>query len=358
MTEQHSGGTDRRAFLTTGAALAVGGLTFGDWTPALGADATLPKRKLGRTGLEVTTLAFGTIQLRDNQHVKVLEHAIDAGINYVHTCPGYQGGHAMAVVGEVMKTKRDKVYLALKTDPRDVDRCLKVLNTDHVDVLIPDNGNFSDEVKAGYDKAKAAGKIRFTGFACHNGMAQRMASAIDAKWLDVNLVKYNEGCRGEIDPVMERAVKEQKMGFMAMKVRHPNFAAGIRSLLSNPNLTCVTPGMGNIEQVDQNIAALTQKNARTRWEDHEHAHWVASCAGKLCSMCGKCDHVCPQQIALTDYLRAELYRERGDLTLARDLVHSIPRRHSVAACTNCGHCNHICHKGVDVVGVMQGVARV
>ncbi len=350
--------TDRRGFLTTtGAILAAGKLLFGDWRPAQAA-GTLPKRKLGRTGCEVTVLSFGGIQLADASHQRVLEDAIDKGINFIHTAAGYTGGRSIQVVGEAMKTRRDKVFLAIKTSPRDVDRCLKILNTDHIDVLIPDHGDFSDGPREAFTKVKESGKIRAIGFACHKGMAERLERAITAGWLDVMLSAYNEGVRGELDEVMARAVKEQKMGFMAMKVRHRDFGAGLRSLLRNPNLATVTPGMASTQQVDQNLAALTQENAQTRREDREHAQWVADLADAQCNLCGHCDHSCPQRIALGEYLRADLYRERGDAHLAQQLVAAIPPRQSLAACNNCGACTQSCRRRVDVLGVARGMAGV
>jgi len=349
--------TDRRAFLTTGAALAAGGLMFGEWTPA--SAAALPKRKLGRTGLMVTTLSFGGIQLSDDSHKRVLEHAIDAGINLIHSCPGYTGGRSMKVVGDVMKTKRKSVYLAIKASPGDVDRCLQTLNTDVIDILIPDSADFSDKEKEAYAKLQKAGKIRFSGFACHNGMAKRLEAAIDAGWRDVMLISYNAGNRGGLDDVIAKAVKAQKMGFMAMKVRAGgDFGAGLRSLLKNDDIHTLTPGMNSVQQIDANIAAVTQRNADTRREDREFARYCSTLAGKLCTHCGHCDQACPQRVAIGEYLRADLYRERGDLRLAQDLVRSIPRRQSVAACTRCGRCDHACERQLSVMDLIHDVARV
>ncbi|MBI2299477.1 MAG: hypothetical protein HYU66_11135, partial [Armatimonadetes bacterium] len=62
-----------------GAGLAAATLMFGDWTPA--AAASLPKRKLGRTGLNVTTITAGTVRCTDR---RVIDHALDRGINLVH----------------------------------------------------------------------------------------------------------------------------------------------------------------------------------------------------------------------------------------------------------------------------------
>jgi hypothetical protein len=361
------GHTSRRGFMAIGgAAAAAGALMFGDWTPARAADAVLPKRTLGRTGLQVTCLAYGGIQLTDASSRAALEHAIDRGVNYVHTCPGYTGGKSIQVVGEVMRTRRDKVYLALKTDPHDVDRCLKILNTDHVDVLIPDTWGINrsgrdpegaDE-KAKYDALKQAGKIRFAGFATHNDQVDRLTAAYKGGWRDVVLIAKYLSNQQAFEPLYEAAAKSG-MGIMAMKVAsgpQATFAEKIRVHLKNPNIACVTPGMNSIDQIDQNIATVCATIAELRHGGGQVAAATGAVHGE-CTLCGDCVKVCAPGVALLDYLRADLYRDRGDVRLAQDLVRAIPARNSLAACTHCGHCNHTCQHGVDVVGVMEHLAR-
>ena len=156
-------GASRREFMvTSGAVVAASGLVFGDWTAAQAATG-LPKRKLGRTGLNVTALAFGGIQVSDSSHRRVVDAAIDKGINLIHSCPGYTGGKSIQIIGESMRTKRDKVYLAIKCSPGEIDNVLRTLNTDHIDVMIPDTRDMSDREKEAYAKLRQAGKIRFSG---------------------------------------------------------------------------------------------------------------------------------------------------------------------------------------------------
>lgn len=349
--------TDRRQFLTTGAALAAGGLLFGDWTPAQAAG--LSKRTLGRTGLRVTTLGLGTMNLSDDAHKQIVSHAIEKGINLVHTAPDYKNGKSMRVVGAALKGKRSSVYLAVKCSPSSVDTVLKAMGTDHIDLLLPDSGDFSESVRAQVAAVKKAGKVRFAGFACHTGMAERLKAAVSAGWPDVNLIKYNAGNKSELDAAINKAASGAKMGFIAMKVNTGgNFGAGLRALLKNTNIAAVCPGMSSLQQIDTAYAGVTGATAFREQEDREYAHYAATCAGKLCSSCGHCDAVCPRQVSIADYLRADLYRGRGDGDYARELLLSIPARHSVAACNHCGQCNHACHKHLDVMSLVGGLKLV
>jgi aryl-alcohol dehydrogenase-like predicted oxidoreductase len=115
-------------------------------------------RKLGRTGLDISPIAFGGATItythksanwdpRSDEGRKVvvntLHHALDRGINYIDTSPLYGDGYSESMVGEVMKTRRKDCVLASKSwyelDKQgtidSVHASLKRLNTDYIDVL-------------------------------------------------------------------------------------------------------------------------------------------------------------------------------------------------------------------------------
>jgi len=83
--------------------------------------AELPKRTLGRTGLEVTTLGFGAMELRgapvgpaitDQQAEKVLNAVLDAGINFIDTSIDY--GRSEELIGRFIAHRRAEYFLASK----------------------------------------------------------------------------------------------------------------------------------------------------------------------------------------------------------------------------------------------------
>jgi aryl-alcohol dehydrogenase-like predicted oxidoreductase len=75
-------------------------------------------RQLGRTGLMVSELVFGTERITPD-NVRPLEVAIERGINYFDTAPQYGKGAAETSLGKVLNTpsKRDKVFIATKISP-------------------------------------------------------------------------------------------------------------------------------------------------------------------------------------------------------------------------------------------------
>jgi aryl-alcohol dehydrogenase-like predicted oxidoreductase len=83
--------------------------------------AELSKRTLGRTGLEVTTLGFGAMELRgapvgpeisDQQAEKVLNAVLDAGINFIDTSIDY--GRSEELIGRFIAHRRSEYFLASK----------------------------------------------------------------------------------------------------------------------------------------------------------------------------------------------------------------------------------------------------
>src|SRR5436305_10125629 len=115
---------------------------------------TLPQRPLGKTGVQVPVLGYGTaplgkIKLLDapliHKSARLLNHAIDRGITYLDTSPDYG---SQPKVSEVMKTRRDEVFLATKVNKRrrydvlnELRQNLKELQTDHVHLVQVDAVN-------------------------------------------------------------------------------------------------------------------------------------------------------------------------------------------------------------------------
>jgi aryl-alcohol dehydrogenase-like predicted oxidoreductase len=83
--------------------------------------ADLPKRELGRTGLQVTTLGYGAMELRgaprardttEAQAESILNAVLDAGINYIDTSIDY--GVSEERIGRYISHRRSEYYLASK----------------------------------------------------------------------------------------------------------------------------------------------------------------------------------------------------------------------------------------------------
>src|ERR1017187_9715543 len=133
---------NRRQFLEAVAMGVVAAPAFGSLPPN-----KLPQRRLGRTGLTVPILGFGSgsrflMYQNEDKAIEALNRAIDLGITYLDTAHEYGNGLSEERIGRVMATRRKEVTLATKIKARTADAArsqielsLKRLRTDHLDVL-------------------------------------------------------------------------------------------------------------------------------------------------------------------------------------------------------------------------------
>jgi len=146
-------------------------------------------RLLGRTGVEVSPLALGTMMFGEwgnkdvEDSVRVIHRAIDSGINFVDTADVYSGGQSEEIVGKALKGHRDQVVLATKffmpmgEGPnsgggsrrhimRAVEASLRRLDTDYLDlyqVHRPSALMDVDETLGALTDLVRQGKVRYIG---------------------------------------------------------------------------------------------------------------------------------------------------------------------------------------------------
>ncbi|MEZ4616471.1 MAG: aldo/keto reductase [Caldilineaceae bacterium] len=103
-------------------------------------------RTLGRTGLKVSALALGTVELGMDYGIGTPDHfvrppemaaialvhaALDVGINFIDTARAY--GESEVVLGKALRGRRDQVVLATKVNLHQPDGTLPVASALHPD---------------------------------------------------------------------------------------------------------------------------------------------------------------------------------------------------------------------------------
>ncbi|HSL86019.1 MAG TPA: aldo/keto reductase, partial [Bacteroidales bacterium] len=150
--------------------------------------SAMPTHSFGKTGYKVGVLSLGgqaTIEIkgREEESEKIINRAIDLGINYIDTAASYGQGVSQLNIGRVMKTRRSEVWLSTKTHDRSYDgsmrlleESLKNLQTDHLDLWQLHNVQRQDQVDQIFaangaikalEKAKAEGIVRYLGITGH-----------------------------------------------------------------------------------------------------------------------------------------------------------------------------------------------
>jgi aryl-alcohol dehydrogenase-like predicted oxidoreductase len=196
---------------------------------------------LGKTGIKTSRLAMGTgtvgfaggsNQTRMGQLVKLLVGGYDSGLIFFDTADSY-GSHP-EVAAALKQVGRIKAVVMTKCDDRDpkeakadIDRYLKELGTDYIDICLIHCVTEADwttryrGVMDVFEEAKEKGKIRAHGVSCHSIEALRAAAK--SPWVEVDLVRLNPvGAYMDADPqTVISVIKEmraQDKGIIGMKI--------------------------------------------------------------------------------------------------------------------------------------------
>jgi aryl-alcohol dehydrogenase-like predicted oxidoreductase len=183
----------------------------------------MQKRRLGRTGLEVSVLGYGAGAVgglftkgASADQERAIARAIEAGINYFDTAALYGNGESEKNLGRVLKAQKANVVVGTKVRlsaehranvgkaiEQGMNDSLSRMGWDHVDLfqlhnplVAKDAGDklaidiALNEVAPALEKLKKAGKTRFIGF---SGVGETAAlhQAIDSKLFDTVQVVYN-----------------------------------------------------------------------------------------------------------------------------------------------------------------------
>ncbi len=166
-----------------------------DWARALGdvgaqaSTGVIPRRPLGRTGIEVSALCLGGAHLSrlgsEAEAVSLVHEAIEAGIDFMDNAWEYAGGRAEEWMGKALVGRRDKVFLMTKvcSHGRDkkvamqqLEESLRRLRTDYLDLWQIHEVIYEDDPDRHFApggaiealvEAKKQGKVRFLGFTGH-----------------------------------------------------------------------------------------------------------------------------------------------------------------------------------------------
>lgn len=159
--------------------------------PAAASPATgdIPKRMLGKTGVQVSALCFGGAHWGglsdDAEAIRILQEAIDAGITFMDNAWDYNSGRSEELMGKGLQGRRQQVFLMTKvcSHGRDkkvamqqLEESLRRLKTDYLDLWQIHEVVYDDDpdlhfapngaVEALLD-AKKQGKVRYIGFTGH-----------------------------------------------------------------------------------------------------------------------------------------------------------------------------------------------
>ena len=311
---------------------------------------------LGKTGLKVSVIGFGGIPIQriDAAGTRVLmEKLVEAGVNYIDTARGYTVSEAY--LGEALEGIRDKFILATKSMGRtkdamaaDIEISLKNLRTDYIDLYQIHNPNMQqfeqvcDEGGAveALLEAKKAGKIGHIGLTCHS--LEVFEKAIEQPWVETLMFPYNIVESQGTELIAKCA--ERNIGFIDMKPLAggalDDAALAIRYVLANQNITITIPGMAEVSELDQNIAAAADTTPLSPAELGKIEAIKKELGTQFCRRCNYCAP-CTVGISIPSVFLFEGYLSRyglADWAKGRYATLSV----KASACIECGACETRC----------------
>ncbi len=276
----------------------------------------LPRRHLGKTGVEVSALALGgVIGMQQPPSSKfdpaaIADAALNLGISYFDTSPDYSLGQSESNFGRVLVRRRQEVFLATKANSRgydgtmrSVEKSLKRLQTDHLDLLQIHAIAPGEDINAwgkprgvimALHRLRDQKVTRFIGLTGHDSAAA-LRQAIERYDFDTLLTTLNpvarrKPFREDLLPVANR----KGLGVIAMKVMgggngclvtgnplqqvlrpfHDRAASQmnaqllLRYALGLPISTAVV-GVASVDQLRENVAAARDATPMTLAERRE-----------------------------------------------------------------------------------------
>jgi hypothetical protein len=343
-------------------------------------------RRLGRTGLDVSTIGLGTEHLeqtRENMK-EVLRIAINAGVNYIDVL--YSDPEASVAfwdsIGPELRHYRDRMILTAHWGPSDMyrdpavcQRCLESalehVGNDYFEIVMLTMVD-SEETWSGwtqnslerlrpYQEQGRVGHVGLSSHAAPIAIKTINSGLIDVLMYPINLLGHDDGDlhREEIE-ALYRACQEQDVGLVAMKPYHGGTllvangrpsgitpAQCLHYVLSQPVSTTV-PGAKNAEELR---AALHYPEATD--EEKDYGSIPANIHQHLKGQCVYCHHClpCPQDIEIGWLINVVDYARHGVTDELRDWYASFEVKAS--ECTECGTCLERCPFDVDVIAKMR-----
>lgn len=371
-------------------------------------------RKLKEDDDEISALGFGAMRLPtknagiDKEKAKEqIYYAINNGVNFIDTAFPYHGGASESFLGEILKDGyREKVKLCTKMPSwsvkkyEDMEKFLDIqlekLQTDRIDYYLIHSlgiGSFKRLKELGVmeflENARDHGKIDKIGFSFHDNL-DALKEIVDAYPWDACLLQYNyldeknqagtEGIKyahsAGITVIVMEPLKggllvdippeAQKIWDKSNQTRTPAEWA-LRWVLDHPEVTCVVSGMGEMNQVKENlrIAEETQPNSLTE-EDlklYDEVKEVYRGLMKVdCTSCGYC-MPCPRGVDIPSCFN--IYNHKYMFKSKREGFTYLTRMGGIFSgtethaglCNGCGKCVRACPQKLEIPELLDDVSR-
>ena len=366
-------------------------------------------------GMKLSQLGFGTMRLPQCKDAegnpcgvdealvdKMIDYAMEHGINYYDTAYPYMNGQSESIVGKSLnRYPRESFYLATKypghmhmknNDPKTIfEEQLKKCGVDYFDFYLLHNvyenslATYKDPKLGVLDyflKEKEAGRIKYLGFSTH-GSPDNLKEILDycgdkmdfcqiqLNYLDWTLQQAEEKCRilnehnlpiwvmepvrgGQLAKLSE--AEEEKLKAKRQGESIP--AWSFRFLQGIPGVTVILSGMSDMEQMQDNVKTFEEDKPLNPDERKLVLDIAEGMKDSVpCTACRYCCDGCPRQLDIP-----KLLSEYNQLRFSADIgvgmrMDAVPEDKKPQACIGCGACSAVCPQKIDIPAAMQDFAE-
>lgn len=336
---------------------------------------------------------------------KMIDYAMNSGINYYDTAWGYHNGNSELMAGKFLsKYPRESYYLASKFPGYDNSNMPKVkkifekqiekCRTPYFDFYLFHNvyeGNIDDYLNEKFGildyllEQKKNGRIKHLGFSCHGSYE------VLKRWLE-NYGEYMEFCQLQLNymdwnfqnaKAKVELCKEYNIPVWVMEPLRGGKLASLsddmteklrelrpdesipawafRFLQSLPNVKMVLSGMSDMRQLKENIDTWNEDKPLS---EDEFSALISMMdeevrkSGVPCTACHYCTSHCPQGLQIPELIalyneHMSTIREGGMSFIAPMAVGSMPEEQRPSSCIACRSCEQVCPQQIEISKVMS-----
>lgn len=341
-------------------------------------------------------------RIDEEQTAKMVDYALDHGINYFDTAYGYHDGQSEIVMGKVLgRYPRESYYLADKFPGYDLSNMdkvesifeeqLKKCGTEYFDFYLFHNvyekniDPYMDEkygIMEYLKKQKEAGRIRHLGFSCH-GRYDTLKRFLDTYGDDLEFCQIQlnyldwklQDAKAKVELLNEYEIPiwvmeplrggklallsdENSEKLKACRTDEEIPAWGFRFLQSIPGVTMVLSGMSDMKQLMENTATFAEEKPLTEEEMKILMEVTDSMLDILpCTACRYCTSHCPKKLDIPTLL--SLYNEsRFNMTIITQMaIGALPEEKRPDACIGCKSCEAVCPQMLKISEAMRDFAE-
>ncbi len=339
-------------------------------------------RELGRTGLLVSGIGLGCVQLASSRTeiaVSIVRRAVALGVNYFDVAKGY--GDAEIKVGLGVADCRENVILSTKTGAKtreqaweDIRASLQRLGTHYLDNVhlhaIRQGEDMDNRLGPGgaleaLIEAREQGLIHHIG--CSSHRSEALIEALRRFPFEIILVPMNIVEREPLDKLIPLC-HEKGVGVTIMKPVATGLLPATLALkwLLNQPIAVAVPGVTTIEELEENSLVAHQDLTLSPMEQEQIRTIKAAFEHVRCRVCGAC-MPCPQDIAVPMLLGTDVmydhHRTMGPQVfrtfpwaierIEKELEHRPKLIEQVQSCTRCGECEVRCPYGLPVMDMLD-----